>query len=176
MPNVYALRIEFNKAKQALLSKLFNRDEPASEEDIQAALDHMSRVFNELLLSTLEDIGQLPEHQQVRHTQEFLCAYAINAGDSWSGSKWEVAFVNGAPVNASDSPLLVREFTKQMVANGWKVVTSPTGTGPTDIRTPDGKLIYELYFCRSQPGESRVPRLSEQPPENSSSPIDPSPN
>ena len=51
MTDVDRLKSEFSKAKQALLSKLFDLDEPASEKEVQSVLDHMSRVFNELLIS-----------------------------------------------------------------------------------------------------------------------------
>jgi hypothetical protein len=175
MANVHKLKNEFDEAKQALLSRIFDLDESISETEVQAILDRMSRVFNELLISTLEDIGQLPQHKQPARQQELLCVYAVNAGDGWSGSQWEIAFVNGVPIDAVGYPLSVRDFTRQMVANGWKAVTSPIGTGPTNIHTPDGKPIYELYFCRDLAGESPGPHRLDQPPA-SSPPDNPNPN
>ena len=148
MADVDNLRIKFNKVKQTLLSKLFYGESPVSEEEIQALVDHMSRIFNELLISTLENIDQIPKSDQRLQPREFLCAYAINTGDDWSESRWEIEAINGVPVKDSDRPLTVREFTQQMTANGWKTVSSPISTGPTNVYTPDGKLVYELYFCR----------------------------
>ena len=176
MANVHKLKNEFDKAKQALLSRIFDLDGPISEEEVQAILDRMSRVFNELLISTLEDIDQLPGHKQPVRRQELLCAYAVNAGDSWSGSQWEIAFVNGVPIDAINYPLSVRDFTNQMVTNGWKTIASPIGTGPTNIHTPDGKPIYELYFCRDLSGESLGPYRLDRPSANSPNPIDPNLN
>ena len=156
MVDVDNLRTKFNKVKQTLLSSLFGHETPVSEEDIQALVDHMSRLFNELLISTLEDIDQLPEPERDRrlHPQEFLCAYAVNTGDDWSESRWEIEAINGVSVKASDRPLTVREFTRQMTAKGWKTVSSPISAGPTNVYTPEGKLIYELYFCRDPLGDS----------------------
>ena len=161
MADVDNLRIKFNKVKQTLLSKLFYGESPVSEEEIQALVDHMSRslkirliwstsawISNELLISTLENIDQIPKSDQRLQPREFLCAYAINTGDDWSESRWEIEAINGVPVKDSDRPLTVREFTQQMTANGWKTVSSPISTGPTNVYTPDGKLVYELYFCR----------------------------
>ena len=152
MADVKRLKKQFEEARQALLDTLFaggSRDAVA----VQAILDRMSRIFNQIILSTLEDIGPVANPDQVLHPREFMCAYAINSADGWSESCWKVVLVNGEPVREAEGSLSVREFTRQRLLEGWKIATPQMCGITVGSQTPSGQPIYELYFYRERPNE-----------------------
>lgn len=151
MTDVQALRAEFDSAKRALVHSLFGSDQQVSEQEVQAALDHLTRVFNKLLLSTLDDYARLPDHQRMIRSQEYTFVHAINKGDEWTEPRWYVTFVNGKPVPDPQNPPSVRDFTRKMVEDGWKVISIPRKFETGILSTPDKKPLYELYFSRDLP-------------------------
>jgi hypothetical protein len=141
------LKTEFFNAQRALVSSLFADTDQRAQAYVQLALDRMSRAFNALLLSMLK-----PFDSGETSSQELLCAYAVNFGDDWNGSKWQVMFVNGESVS---NPVTVGEFTRQMTADGWKVFNPQADANP--LFTPDGEPVYALYFCRNLPPQLEDP-------------------
>ena len=151
MRDAQKLKTEFDSAKSTLVQALFESNSPLEQDEIQQLLDRMTRAFNALLISTLTDYSQLPEQQRIVRTQEYTFVYAINKGDEWAGPQWYVAFVNGMPIPDSENPPLVRDFTRQMVEEGWKVISIPKSVGTDNSLTQQRQPIYELYFARDLP-------------------------
>lgn len=145
------LRTDFFNAQRALISSLFACEEHRNPTYVHLALDRMNRAFNALMLSILDpfDMNDCPPEQ------ELLCAYAVNMGDDWNGSNWQVMFVNSEVVA---SPSTVGEFTRQMITNGWKVFSPQGGEcEPDAFYTPNGDPVYALYFSRLLPPKSEDP-------------------
>jgi hypothetical protein len=152
MADVKRLKRQFEEAKQALLDHLFT-GEPRDAVAVQSILDRMSRIFNQILLSTLEDIGPVSSPDQPPPAREFMCAFAINRMEGWAESCWQVVLVNGEPVHNASGSLSVREFTRQRLLEGWKVATPQMCGVTVGSHTPDGQPIYELYFYRDRPND-----------------------
>lgn len=160
MADTNKLRTEFFNAQRAVISSLFAPHSQRNQAYVQMALDRMTRAFNKLTLSTLkpytDDIPTPPP------SQELLCVYAINVGDDWNGSKWQVMFVNCEPIA---NPMTVGEFTRQMIADGWKVFSPHGDCEPHTFQTPDGEPVYPLYFCRALPSQLEDPAKVTDLPE-----------
>jgi hypothetical protein len=168
MGNIHELKLEFDAASRDLIGRFFDASHPPSAEEIQAVLDRMSRTFNALLISTLDDFEQLSPKDHRLQPREFVYAYALDAGDNWTESNWQIVFVNGQNI---DAPVSLREYTRQMVADGWRVINPPAGKDPRNLYTPDGRLLYELYFCREQAQDSPASLSDNQATDTDPGPI-----
>jgi hypothetical protein len=168
MGNIHELKLDFDAASRDLIGRFFDASHPPSVEEIQAVLDRMSRTFNALLISTLDDFELLSPKDHRLQPREFVYAYALNIGDNWTESNWQIVFVNGQNIEV---PVSLREYTRQMVADGWKVINPPAGQGPRDLYTPDGRLLCELYFCREQAPDSPASLSDNQATDADSGPI-----
>jgi hypothetical protein len=151
MANVNKLKSDFDNAKRALMLSLFESAENRNPAYIKMSIERMGRIFNQLLLSTLEQADQMPDILESLCPQEFLCAHAINTGDDWSGSRWQIAYINGEAVPDLDDAPTVREFTRQMIADGWQAATPPGERQSAHVTAPNGQPVYELYFRREVP-------------------------
>jgi hypothetical protein len=154
MTDIGKLRTEFFNAQRALVSILFTANGQSNQAYVQIAFDRMNRAFNSLMLSTLKAFDPVAGETVTLPPQELLCAYAVNIGDDWNGSRWQVMFVNGEPVAA---PTTVGEFTRHLTANGWRVFSPQAGCEPNTLQTPNGEPIYALYFCRDLPPKTEEP-------------------
>jgi hypothetical protein len=154
MADANNLRTEFFNAQRALVSSLFADRDQRAPAYVQMALDRMTRAFNALMISTLKPFDPTASETPAQPAQELRCAYAVNAGDDWNGSKWQVMFVNGEPVS---NPATVGEFTRQMTADGWKVFNPQAECESDTLYTPDGEPVYALYFCRDIPTKKENP-------------------
>jgi len=148
MTDLKRIKTKFDNAQRALLSNLFDTEQQSHSAYVQIALDRMRQAFNELLISTFDLMEEMPPQPQ-----EFLCAYAVNMGDDWNESRWQVVFVDGKLVQ---SPPSVAEFTRKMLAEGWKSVSPPPGSPTTELQAPDGRTVLPLYFCRSAPASQHL--------------------
>lgn len=170
MADVHELKVEFEKARQELINEFFGSGIDCRADVINNALQRMHRAFYHLLLSTFEDIGRLPANDHQPTAWEILCAYAVNASDSWIESQWQVVLINGQPVPDPHKPPSVREFTRQKIIEGWRTVSLPHNMASNTLFTPDGQPIYELFFVRKHTQDSRtdlpgVP-IPDKPPNN----------
>jgi len=151
MANAQKLKNEFDQAKRELLNAALS-GENAGAERVQAALDRMTRTFNALLVSTLDDFADGPQAFVHTEVPEFLCAYAINLQNGWDGSDWRVVHIQGQPVEDAANPPTLRDFTCQMIQDGWELVTaSECEVAAPRVSMVDGTPVHELYFRRQPP-------------------------
>jgi hypothetical protein len=151
MANAQNIKSEFDRAKRELLAAVMS-GEGRSEEQIQAALDLMTRSFNALLVSTLDDFADRPRAFVHTQVSEFTCVYAVNFQNGWDGSDWRVVHVHGKPVENEANPPTLRDFTCHMIEDGWELVTaSECEAAAPRVSMVDGTPVHELYFRRQPP-------------------------
>ncbi len=158
MPDAQKLKSEFDRAKRELLQMMLSGD-GRSEDDVQDVLDRMTRAFNALLVSTLDDFADGPQAFVHTDVPELLCAYAVNYQNGWDGSDWRVVHVHGKPVENTANPPTLRAFTCQMLEDGWELVTPRECEAVTSrVSVVDGTPVHELYFRRhlARPDRDRL--------------------
>lgn len=158
---------DFENAKRALLLSLFGPGEQLNPAYIKLAVERLSHVFNKYLLAAMQDNDaiDLSDLPNVPRPQEFLCAHAIDTSPDWENSCWQIVYVNGEMIENLHHAPTVSDFTRDMLADGWKTFTPPGDHAPGTSTTPDGDPVYELYFSRDLPYEWEVPARLVQLPE-----------